>query len=171
MNIVLIGYRGTGKTTIARELGKKLLRNVLSTDEIIEKRLKKTIPEIVKEKGWGFFRRSEQKVVKELSKADACIIDCGGGVILRKENIKNLKKNGEIFLLTSSPEKIRQRIMGSKKRPALKKGGSTAEEIEEALKERKKAYESSADFVVDSNGAIKDAVDEIMDILKNKNIR
>ena len=109
MNIVLIGYRGTGKTQVATLLGQKLNKKVVSSDEVIEKYTKKTISQIVEMYGWGYFRDQEEQVIEEFSELDNFIIDCGGGAILRENNIINLKKNGTIILLQANANKRRKR--------------------------------------------------------------
>ena len=92
MNIALIGFRGTGKTTIAKFLAARLDRKIISTDEEIMKRTKMPIAKFVKKYGWGRFREIESDVVEYISDFDECIFDTGGGIIVRNENIINLKK-------------------------------------------------------------------------------
>ncbi len=151
MNIILIGYRGTGKSTIGKVLVKKLNRPLISMDELITKKGNQSIPQMVDTHGWDYFRNLESEVALEVSTKDNCIIDCGGGVILKDENIKNLKKNGKCFLLKAKIETIMERIQGDPNRPALKKGMSFLEEQEMVLKEREPKYEAAADVVIDTS--------------------
>ena len=87
MNIALIGYRGTGKTSVGKLLAKKLNRKLLSTDKMIIKKAGMPINKIVKKCGWNRFRHLESEAIKNISGKDNCIIDSGGGVILKNKNI------------------------------------------------------------------------------------
>ena len=149
MNIVLIGYRGTGKTKVAEILSTKLGMDSISTDAAIVEKAGKSIPEIVEEQGWNKFRDIETEVIKETANKDGIIIDCGGGVILRDENIDAIRTNGKVFLLLASVEKIVERIKDDTQRPALKEGKTFVEEIEEVLNERNEKYNKAKDFEID----------------------
>lgn len=164
MNIILIGYRGTGKSTIGKVLAEKLNRPLISMDELITKKGNQSVPEMVEKHGWDHFRDIESEVASEVSTKDNCIIDCGGGVILRDQNIKNLKKNGKCFLLKADIETIIERIHGDANRPALKKGMSFKEEQEKVLKERDTKYKTAADIVIDTSLiSIDQSVEKILD--------
>jgi len=149
MNVVLVGYRGTGKTTIGRILKEKLKKNFISMDEEIIKKTNMQIPEIISKYGWDYFRDIESEVSEYVSKLDNYIIDTGGGVVIRQQNIEALKKNGKIILLTADIKTIAERIKKDKERPALK-GKSSTDEIEEVLKEREEKYINAADYIIDT---------------------
>tara|TARA_B100000315_G_scaffold157956_1_gene146607 strand:- start:4075 stop:4575 length:501 start_codon:yes stop_codon:yes gene_type:complete len=164
MNIVLIGYRGTGKSTVGRVLAKKLKRLLITLDELIVKKAGMSIPEIVEKQGWDFFRDLESEVVKEASNIGNCIIDCGGGVILRDENVKNLKQIGKCFLLKADIDTIISRIEGDANRPTLKEGMSFREEQEKVLKEREAKYKAAADVKIDTSVlSVDKAVEKILE--------
>ena len=166
MNIVLIGYRGTGKSTIGKVLAKKLNRLLIPMDELIVKKAGMSIPEIVKKHGWDNFRDLESEVVREISNINSCIIDCGGGVILRDENVKNLKQNGKCFLLKADIDTTISRIQGDANRPALKEGMSFREEQEKVLKEREAKYKASADVEIDTSVlSVDKAVEKILEYI------
>lgn len=150
MNIVLIGYRGTGKSTIAEILGEKLSMRVVGMDAEIERRAGKPIPEIVDESGWDHFRDIESQVAADLGGADDLIIDAGGGVIVRPQNIESLKKNGIIFWLAADEETIVERIKDGTQRPSLSGSKSFVEEVAEILAERKPKYEAAANHTIDT---------------------
>lgn len=150
MNIVLIGYRGTGKSTIAEILGEKLSMRVVGMDAEIERRAGKPIPEIVDESGWDHFRDIESQVAADLGGADGLIIDAGGGVIVRPQNIESLKKNGIIFWLAADEETIVERIKDGTQRPSLSGSKSFVEEVAEILAERKPKYEAAANHTIDT---------------------
>ena len=164
MNIVLIGFMGTGKSKIGRRLAKKLRMSYLDTDELIEEREKDSISAIFKKKGEEYFRRLETKVVKEVALLDNFVISTGGGVVLREENIRVLKKNALIICLFASPEVILKRTKGDEKRPLLGVDNQK-KRIEELLALRKPYYEK-ADFSVDTSRLDgKKVVEEIVGFL------
>ena len=150
MNIVLIGYRGTGKSTIAELLGKKLSMRVVEMDAEIVERAGKTIPEIAEESGWDHFRDMESRVAADFGSEDELIIDAGGGVIVRSRNIESLKKNGLVFWLTANEATIVERIGGDTQRPSLSGSKSFVEEVAEILAEREPKYRAAADHIVDT---------------------
>jgi shikimate kinase len=148
MNIVLIGYRGTGKSTVGRLLAARLGRELVSTDAEIVKRAQRTIPEIVAQKGWEYFRDLESDICGELAIRDQLVIDTGGGTILRAQNVSALKKNGTLFWLTASVETIVKRIGDDDQRPSLTGTKSFVDEIQDVLRERTPKYQAAADHVV-----------------------
>jgi shikimate kinase len=150
MNIILIGYRGSGKSTIARHLASDLKLPHVSLDEEIVRRVGKRIPEIVAAHGWEYFRDRESEVVTDYANQDAWIIDAGGGVILRESNVLSLRRNGKLIWLTAETPVLVQRMRGDTERPALKDGKSFLEEVEEVLQERLPLYQSAADWTIDT---------------------
>ena len=152
MNIVLIGYRGTGKSTVGRQLASRLGRALVSTDTEIVKRAQRTIPEIVAQEGWEYFRDLESEICRELAGRDQIVIDTGGGAILRQQNVEALKKNGTVFWLTASVETIVKRIGGDNQRPSLTGTKSFVDEIQEVLQERTSKYQAAADHIIVTDG-------------------
>jgi shikimate kinase len=148
MNIVLIGYRGTGKSTVGRLLASRLGRQLVSTDAEIVRRAQRTVPEIIAQEGWEYFRDLESDICRELADRDQLVIDTGGGAILRTQNIEALKKNGTVFWLTASVETIVKRIGGDNQRPSLTGTKSFVDEIQEVLQERMPKYQAAADHVI-----------------------
>jgi shikimate kinase len=150
MNLVLIGYRGTGKSAVAKLLAKRLDMEVVSLDaEIV--RQAGPIPDIVAKRGWPHFRDIEAQVTKRVSDRDGIIIDSGGGVILRRANVDNLRRNGKLIWLRASVPVIVKRIEGGTQRPALTEGKSFTEEVEDVLRERTPLYEAAAHHRVDTD--------------------
>jgi shikimate kinase len=162
MNIVLIGYRGTGKSTVGRRLAARLGRVLVSTDAEIVKRAKRTIPEIVAQEGWEYFRDLESSICRELSSRDQLVIDTGGGAILRTENIEVLKKNGAVFWLTASVETIAKRIGGDNQRPSLTGTQSCVDEIQDVLRERTPKYQAAADHMITTDDR---SINQLVEIL------
>ena len=150
MNIVLIGYRGTGKSTIAARLGERLAREVVCMDAELVRRAGRTIPEIVQQRGWEYFRDREADLAAELGGRDNLIIDAGGGVIVRPENIARLKANGVVFWLEADVATIAERIRRDSQRPSLSGTKSFIEEIADVLAERTPKYRAAADHVVNT---------------------
>ena len=151
MNIVLIGYRGTGKSTVGRLLAARLEREFVSTDAEIVKRAQRTIPEIVAQQGWDYFRDLESDICRELASRDQLVIDTGGGAILRAQNVEALKKDGTVFWLTASVETIAQRIGGDNQRPSLTGTKSFVDEIQDVLGERTPKYRAAADHIISTD--------------------
>lgn len=165
-NIVLMGYRGTGKTRTAEYMAKKLDREVISTDREIEKKIG-PIRDYIKRHGWERFRTIESEVIKNIS-GNNLIIDSGGGFIEKKENVKNLKKNGIVIWLKAAPSIIRKRIKGDANRPSLTKK-SFLDEIEEVLKKRYPLYKKAADHAVYTDNKSSSQVgEEIIRMIKNE---
>lgn len=157
-NIILIGMRGSGKTTIGKLLSQKLNRECLDLDEIMVKKMKMTIPEIVEKYGWDYFRDKESTIVKEVSLLDNKIISTGGGVVTKAKNISALKKNGVIIFLKTSVKTLLDRIGDDPNRPSLTNKNTKKEEIEELLKQRKKLYEEAANKIVKTDKLSPDEV-------------
>lgn len=158
MNLVLIGYRGTGKSTVAKLLAERLGMAVVSLDEEIVRRAGCSIPTIVTEHGWPHFRDLEAAVTKEVAARDDLIIDSGGGVILRAENVEHLRRNGKLFWLRAAVPVIVARIEKGTERPALTAGKSFTEEVEEVLRQRTPLYAAAAHHEVDTDTASPDEV-------------
>ena len=151
MNIVLIGYRGTGKSHVGHLLGEHYSRQVISIDAEIVKTAGTSIPEIVAEFGWPKFRDLETAEARRLAGQDNLIIDCGGGIIERPENIEILRPNARIFWLQASVEAIVARIGTDTQRPALVEGKTFTEEIAEVLQRRTPLYRAAAQQIIDTD--------------------
>lgn len=163
MNIVLIGYRGVGKSHVGHLLAKQLDRRLVSMDAEIVKAAGMRIPEIVAQHGWPYFRDLETEQARMLSGRDGLVIDCGGGVIERPENVPILKTNGLVFWLKAPVATIVARIADDSERPALTSGKSFTEEVAEVLERRSPLYRAAADVEIDTDGCTPQlVVDEIL---------
>lgn len=151
MNIVLIGYRGAGKSHVGRILAERLSFPYISIDRAIEVRAGMSIPEIVEKYGWPAFRDRESLEVREISGWDNIIIDTGGGVVERQENVDHLRENGCLFWLKASVTTIVKRIEGGANRPALTAGKSFTEEVAEVLERREPLYRAAAMYEIDTD--------------------
>jgi shikimate kinase len=154
MNIYLIGYRCTGKSSVGKSLAKILGWSFLDADVELVKEYKITISEIVATQGWESFRKKEKDVLKRLSSLDKHVIATGGGAILDEENVTNIKKSGISIWLRATPETVKNRILKDEttedSRPSLTSKG-LMEEIEETLIYRNPFYEKAMDFFLDTD--------------------
>ena len=149
-NIFFIGFMGVGKTTVSSYLSEMLNRKYIEIDQYIEQQQNITIPEIFEKYGETYFRDLETETLKMLKSLDNTIISCGGGIVLRKENIDLMKKQGKIILLTATPETIYDRVKLSNERPILN-NNMNVEFISSLMEKRKEKYLSCADFIIDTN--------------------
>jgi shikimate kinase len=160
MNLVLIGYRGTGKSEVGKILADRLKMACVDMDREIVRRAKISIPEIVERFGWPGFRDMETEVARGLSGRDHLIIDTGGGVIERPENIAALQRNAQVFWLKASVAVIVSRIYKDTQRPALTEGKSFTEEVADVLARRASKYKSAAHYEIDTDPLTPDQVAE-----------
>lgn len=154
MNIVLVGHRCSGKTTVGKILAHRMDRDFIDTDEMIEEIMGCPISSIVAEHGWGYFRGVEKRVIREISRGNNLVVATGGGVVLDVENVDNLKRNGSLIWLNGRSAAMRQRfkeqIGSGRSRPSLT-GRDPMEEFDRVMEERKPLYENAANYVVDTS--------------------
>jgi shikimate kinase len=169
MNIVLIGYRGTGKSVVGELLSRRLDMPYVGMDAAIVARAGMAIPEIVAQYGWVKFRDLESAEARELAGLDNLIIDTGGGVIERGENMEALRRNALVFWLKARVDTIVSRIQGDAGRPSLTGGKSFTDEVAEVLARRTPLYECSADHQLDTDDATPEQLaDRIMAIWQGR---
>jgi shikimate kinase len=152
-SIALIGFMATGKTTVGRALIKYLGKDYqfVETDEIVTQEAGKSIPRIFKEDGESTFRQYEISACEKVSRLNQVVISCGGGVVLNKRNIINMKKNCHIVLLTATLEEIYKRSEkdGLKTRPIID-NENPKKEIEKVLNHRRLKYKEAAEIIIDT---------------------
>ncbi len=164
-NIVLVGFMGTGKTSVGMKLAKALGMNYIDTDDIIEKDCHRSISDIFAHEGEEYFRDLESAVVDKVCKLSGYVIATGGGIVKREINIKKLKSTGMMFCLSASPEVILQRTSGYSHRPLLQVEDPISH-IRKLLDEREQFY-ACADYTIDtSNIDIDQVVEKIISIFK-----
>ena len=163
-NLVLIGFSGTGKTTIAKELEKHLGVPAFSIDSIIENQYG-NIPYLFSRHGEGHFRELESRVLTEVMKNKTGIIDCGGGVVEREENMNLLKAWGTILWLNCPLKLIVQRTEGSS-RPLL--AGRSLQELQEFYQRRNMLYEKYHQYKIDTTKSLSQITNEILGIIRNE---
>ena len=150
-NIVLIGFMGCGKSTIAKHFQNAYGMEVVEMDEEIVRREGMSIADIFAVKGEPYFRDLETKLLIELQDQKNTVISCGGGAALREQNVAEMKKNGIVVLLTASPETIFDRVKNNTERPILN-GNMNLEYIQNLMEQRKDKYEAAADLIVQTDG-------------------
>ncbi len=169
MNIVLIGMRGSGKTTVGRLLSEKTGFKFVECDKLLEQSAGETIPEFVAKDGWPKFRDLESKIINDVSENDNTIISTGGGVVEKQENINNLKRNGLLIWLHAEVEILYARIRKNRNRPLLTSAKFMRGDLKAVFKKRKTLYAESADQIIDvSNKGIAQIADEIIIYLKKE---
>lgn len=154
-NVVLIGFMGTGKTAVGREVAARLHRPFVDTDALIEERAGRPIPRIFTEDGEEAFRRLEAAIVEAVSGGEGAVIATGGGAVLRRENMDRLRRNGLIVALRADPAAIRSRVGPGGERPLLGSDPDTA--IRRLLAAREALYRE-ADLTVDTSALSLDEV-------------
>src|SRR3989338_170669 len=170
-NIILIGFRGSGKTEAAKSLSKNLGFPVLSTDKLFEK-AHGDIGKFVAENGWKLFRKLESKIIHELN-AESSIIDCDGGIVENSRNMEKLKENGIVFWLKADSQTIIKRLKNNAKnyssRPPLT-GHSFKKEIRLILRKRSPLYKKFSDFEINtSRKSADEAASEIISMANTGN--
>ncbi|MEG1458104.1 MAG: type I 3-dehydroquinate dehydratase [Acetivibrio sp.] len=149
-NLFIIGFMGVGKSTIARELAQKRSGNLIEMDEEIEKNMELSISEIFKTYGETYFRDLESAFIKKIESVENTIVSCGGGVILRKENIDSMKACGKIIYLKARPDTIYERAKNSQTRPILN-GNMNLSYIEKLMNQRSVLYEENANIIIETD--------------------
>lgn len=149
-HIFLIGFMGTGKSTVAAELSRKLKIRQIEMDDVIAESQGMNINGIFEQYGEAYFRDLESNLITELEKKEQMIVSCGGGAVMRSENVECMKRNGRIILLTALPETVYHRVRNNQERPLLK-NNMTVEFIRELMKKRQNVYEAAADMVVETD--------------------
>jgi len=161
-SIALIGFMATGKSTVGKALKDYLGKDYkfIETDQLIIEMAGKSIPRIFSENGEAKFREYEIEVCRKAAELKKTVISCGGGIVLNKLNIENLKKTCHIVLLSASPKEIYNRVLkdGKETRPVIDKE-DPMKEIESALKQRDPYYKASAEIIINTTDK---TIDEII---------
>ena len=156
-NIFFIGFMGCGKSTMARLLAKETGMELIEMDETIEAEAGMSINEIFATHGETHFRDLESQLIKRITAKGGAVVSCGGGAILRPENVEMMKKNGRIIYFSASPETIYKRVRNSKNRPLLN-GNMNIEYITSLMETRLPRYLAAADITIVVDGKEKQEV-------------
>ena len=146
-NLFFIGFMGCGKSTMARLLSEKMQMELVEMDETIETEAGMTINEIFENYGENHFRDLESQLIIRIMEKGGAVVSCGGGAILRPENVENMKKNGKVIYFAATPETIYKRVRNSTNRPLLN-GNMNIEHITNLMNQRLPRYEAAADITI-----------------------
>ena len=164
-NIVLVGFMGTGKTSVGQKLAVRLQMPMIDTDDIIVEDSGMDIPDIFARYGETHFRDLESAAVRKAANLENHVISTGGGVVLRESNLDMLKRSGVVFCLTATPEEIWRRVGSETHRPLLQ-DPNPLDKIEQMLLERRPFY-ARADYEIPTTGlSIKAVTDTIVEIFQ-----
>lgn len=158
-NIYLVGFMGTGKSTVSHILAKSLGFEEIDTDVEIVRQQGRSIKDIFAVEGEEFFRSLETELLKQLQGRREQVVSCGGGMVLRKENISLMKENGIVVLLTAEPETIFSRVGRNSGRPLLD-GKMDVGYIRDLLEQRRPFYEEAGELVVKTDGRSPEEISE-----------
>lgn len=169
INIALIGFMGSGKTTVGRLLAVRLGMKFIDLDDVIKDKLGMEITEIFSNYGEKYFRDVESQVVKEVfTGIDNSVIACGGGVVLKDDNVRIINQNSVVVYLRISPYEAYSRLLSCRDRPLLNVS-NRLEVINQLMRVREPLYLRTAHIVVDVDGRTpEDIVEEIIRTLSSK---
>jgi len=160
-NIVLVGFMGTGKSSVGRAVAGLLGMSFVDMDDVIELRAKKKISAIFAEEGEKHFRSLERALVKELSAQTGLVIACGGGVVLNPDNISDYSRTGTVICLMADPDTILKRVSGSSHRPLLE-GDEKSKKIISLLESRRALYGAIPIRIDTSTMSVADVAGEVI---------
>ena len=161
-NLVLLGFMGTGKSALGRRVAELSGRPFRDMDAELERRAGRSIRQIFAEEGEDAFRRMESQLAEEWGRCGGAVIACGGGVVLREENLRALGANGVLVCLTARPEVVLARTSRSKKRPLLA-GENPEQKIRDLLAARAPLYARIPVQVDTSDADLDTLADRILD--------
>ncbi len=164
MNLVLIGFMGSGKSEVGRKLAEALSRELVDTDAMVEARAGASISAVFERQGESVFRALEREAVSEAAAGEGRVISCGGGAVLDSRNVDALRASGVLFYLEMGEEDAERRTAGGDSRPLLNVG-DRAGEIRRLLDERRPLYEAAAHHTINVGGkTLEEVVQEILEI-------
>ena len=166
-NIFLIGLMGTGKTTVGRQLARKLKMEFFDSDRVIEERTGADIPLIFEKEGEAGFRKREAAIIDELTQKQNIILATGGGAVLDPLNREHLSSRGTVFYLKSSLKTLVERTSKDKNRPLLHADEPAEVILQRLLDQRGPLYEETADYIIETaNNSIHSVIHAIIKHLK-----
>lgn len=169
-NVILCGFMGCGKSTVGTLLAKKLNFTFVDTDKVIEQRENMSVSEIFSVSGEEYFRLVETAVLIDLCKQNSQVIATGGGAVLNPSNANTLRDNGTVFFLDVTPETVLERLKDDTSRPLLQKKDKESA-VHELMDIRRPIYIKHSHYTINGNQAPEAVLQEIIEILQNKNIK
>ncbi len=156
-NIFLIGFMGTGKSTIAKVLANSSHMSLVEMDDRLVEEAGMSINEIFETFGEEHFRAMETKLIQTIGEEGNSVVSCGGGVPMREENVAAMRASGRVVYLKTSPEVIYSRVKDSTNRPLLN-GNMNVEYISDLMERRRPKYEAAADITIETDGKSRDEI-------------
>ena len=164
-NIMLIGFMGSGKSSVSRYFNRKYGLEVVEMDQLIVEQQGMSINDIFTKYGEEYFRNLETELLINIQSKNNVVVSCGGGVAMRDRNVVEMKKNGTVVLLEASPQTILDRVKHNNDRPLLK-GKKNVEAISELMEVRRPKYQAAADIVIKTdNKSVKNICEEVIEKL------
>ena len=148
-SVTLVGLPGSGKTTVGRQLARRLQLPFVDSDQVIEQRLRCSIRDYFEREGEESFRDVEQAVIDELTQAGPCVLSTGGGAVIRSANRNHMRQRGKVVYLNSSPDELIRRLRHDTSRPLLQVGDPLAR-LRELHAARDPLYRAAAHFVIET---------------------
>lgn len=164
-NIVLVGFMGTGKTSVGLSLADRLGMTFLDMDDMIVEREERTIPEIFATDGEEYFRSLERSIVQELAEREGLVVATGGGIVLNRDNIDDFERTGLVVCLSAAPEVILARVEADTNRPLLE-GDDKMVKITDLLNKRQALYDAVNCQVETDELSLDEVIGAIMDKLE-----
>ncbi len=154
MHLFLVGPMGSGKTEVGRELSSRTGLPFIDIDKLVEERLGMTVSEVFRTKGEEAFRDAESGVLEEVAAGEEAVVACGGGAVLRAENISIMRRGGMVVYLRVSPEEAARRIGSARGRPLLEGAEDMALRLGSIMGNREMLYRGAAHAEVDTDGRL-----------------
>ena len=171
-NLVLIGYRGTGKTSVGARLAEVLQRPFVDLDQVLVREAGRSVADIVAQGGWAEFRRLEKELVARYRDARGLVLATGGGVVLDPDNVATLRENGILIWLTADPAAIQARLAQDQPRDANRPsltGGDTIREVAAVAEARAPLYLAAAQISIDTtHRSVGQVVKLVLEALKSE---
>jgi shikimate kinase len=171
-NLILIGYRATGKTSVGVRLATRLHRPFVDLDQVLVREAGRSIADIVAQGGWPEFRRLEKELVARYAAIPGQVLAPGGGAVLDRDNVAALRENGIIIWLTADPDTIQARLTQDQPRDANRPsltGSDTIREVTEVLNQRAPLYQAAAQIIVDTtHREVAQVVELVLEALKTQ---
>ena len=147
--LCLVGLPGSGKTTVGRQLARRLQLRFVDSDQVIEQRLRCSIRDYFEREGEESFREVEQTVIDELTQTGPCVLSTGGGAVIRSANRRHMHQRGKVVYLNSSPDELIRRLRHDTTCPLLQTGDPLAR-LRELYAARDPLYREAAHFVIET---------------------
>jgi shikimate kinase len=174
-NLVLIGYRATGKTSVGARLAEALHCPFVDLDQVLVREAGRSVADIVAQNGWSEFRRLEKELVARYRDSRGQVLATGGGVVLDPDNVAALRKNGILIWLTAEPAAIQARLAQDQPRDANRPsltGADTVQEVTAVLAERAPLYQAAAQMSVDTtHRSVSQVVKLVLEALNSEEAR